>query len=182
MRAEERLRRLGAHGIVTAAPACEVEHCADGDEPGTGRFGRVSLPDCTTSSMLGGVLGWALSEHNARLANVESAMNSIAEAQTRLTGAQARAEGEIKAIHERLDGFEERVDKRLAGPNRDQHRQADPTVPGRRDDAAGRPARRIAGDEAHQESNHHPGRRGDAPRSMAGSPSRLRRRPAHAWG
>ena len=73
----------------------------------------LSLPDCTTSSMLGGVLGWALSEHNARLANVESAMNSIAEAQTRLTGAQARVEGEIKAIHERLDGFAERVDKRL---------------------------------------------------------------------
>ena len=54
-------------------------------------------------AVLGGVLGWALSEHNARLANVESDIRNIAEA-------QARTEGEIKAIHERLDGFGERLD------------------------------------------------------------------------
>ena len=63
--------------------------------------------------VLGGVLGWALSEHNARLANVESAMNNIAEAQARFAEAQARVEGEIKAVHERLTGFEERLDERL---------------------------------------------------------------------
>lgn len=42
-------------------------------------------------AVLGRVLGWALSEHNARLANVESDIRNIAEA-------QARTEGEIKAI------------------------------------------------------------------------------------
>ena len=55
-------------------------------------------------AVLGGVLGWALSEHNARLANVESATKNISEA-------QARAEGEIKAVHERLNGFDERLDR-----------------------------------------------------------------------
>ena len=54
-------------------------------------------------AVLGRVLGWALNEHNARLANVESDIRNIAEA-------QARTEGEIKAIHERLDGFGERLD------------------------------------------------------------------------
>ena len=62
-------------------------------------------------AVLGGVLGWALSEHNARLANVESATRNIAEA-------QARTEGEIKAIHERLDGCDERLDRIETGIHR----------------------------------------------------------------
>ena len=112
--------------------------------------------------MLGGVLGWALSEHNARLANVESAMNSIAEAQTRLTGAQARVEGEIKAIHERLDGFAERVDKRL--------------------DRIETNIDRLIQLYLDAETTQPAARRGDAPRSTAGSPSRLRRRPRACAG
>ena len=56
--------------------------------------------------VLGSVIGVALSEHNARLANVETAMNALAET-------QARMEGEAKATQERLAGFEERVEYRL---------------------------------------------------------------------
>ena len=62
-------------------------------------------------AVLGGVLGWALSEHNARLANVESDIRNIAEA-------QARTEGEIKAIHERLDSFGERLNRIETGLDR----------------------------------------------------------------
>ena len=57
-------------------------------------------------AVLGGVLSWALSEHNARLANVESATTNMAEG-------LARVEGSIKTINERLNGFEQRVDERF---------------------------------------------------------------------
>ena len=66
-------------------------------------------------AVLGGVLSWALSEHNtrlgetnARLANVESATTSMAEG-------LARVEGSIETMNERLNGFEERVEDRLNG-------------------------------------------------------------------
>ena len=70
------------------------------------------------------VLGWALSEHNARLANVESDIRNIAEA-------QARTEGEIKAIHERLDSFGERLNRIETGIDRliQLHLDAETTQP-----------------------------------------------------
>ena len=91
-------------------------------------------------AVLGGMLGWALSEHNTRLANVESATRNIAEAQTRAAETQARTEGEIKAIHERLDGFDERLDRIETGIDRliQLHLDAETTQPaaGRAEQAA----------------------------------------------
>lgn len=70
--------------------------------------------------VLGGVIGVALGEHNARLGNVETTMRTIAEAQARLVEAQARMaevlarmEGDAKASRERLAGFEEQVNARF---------------------------------------------------------------------
>ena len=85
--------------MAPGPPAGETEKRATGLTPGHW-IAIATIP----VAVLGGVLGWALSEHNARLANVESATRNIAEA-------QARTEGEIKAVHERLDGFDERLDR-----------------------------------------------------------------------
>ena len=70
--------------------------------------------------VLGGVIGVALGEHNARLGNVETTMRAIAEAQARMAEAQgrmaealARTEGDAKATQERLAGFEEQVNDRF---------------------------------------------------------------------
>ena len=47
---------------------------------------------------------WALSEQNARLANVGSAMTNMAEG-------LARVEGSIKTINQRLNGVDDRLDR-----------------------------------------------------------------------
>ena len=54
-------------------------------------------------AVLGGILSSALSEHNARLANVEAGTNDIAEA-------LGRVEREIKPLDERLDRIESNID------------------------------------------------------------------------
>ena len=56
-----------------------------------------------TVAVLGGVLSWGLSEHNARLANVESGTTNIAEG-------LAQVEGSIKTINERLNRIETNID------------------------------------------------------------------------
>ena len=61
-------------------------------------------------AVVGGTLGWGLSEHNARLASVEAGTNDISETLGRITEGQARAEGEMKAIRERLDRIESNID------------------------------------------------------------------------
>ena len=57
------------------------------------------------------VLGWGLSEHNARLANVDART-------TRLVEGQGHLQGDIKATNERLNGLEQRLDERLEGLER----------------------------------------------------------------
>ena len=70
--------------------------------------------------VLGGVISIALNEHNARLANLGTTMNTMAEAQARMVEeqarmaeAQARTEAAIKGTQERLARFEEQVDDRF---------------------------------------------------------------------
>ena len=70
--------------------------------------------------VLGGVIGVALSEHNARLETVGTTMNTINEAQGRMAEAQARiaeslarAEVEIRTTQERLARFEQEVGDRF---------------------------------------------------------------------
>ena len=58
-------------------------------------------------AVLGAVLGWGLSEHNARLANVDARTTSLVEGQGQL-------QGDIKATNERLNGLEQRLDERLS--------------------------------------------------------------------
>ena len=64
-------------------------------------------------AVLGGVLSWALSEHNARLSENNARLANVESATTNMAEGLARVEGSINAINERLNGFEERVDDRL---------------------------------------------------------------------
>ena len=66
-------------------------------------------------AVLGGVLSWALSEHNARLSENNARLANVESATTSMAEGLARVEGSIKTINERLNGFEERVDERLNG-------------------------------------------------------------------
>ena len=63
--------------------------------------------------ILGGVISVALGEHNARISNIEAAVNTIAQTQARMVEALGRMEGETKATRERLAGFEEQVNNRF---------------------------------------------------------------------
>lgn len=70
--------------------------------------------------VLGGVVGFGLSEHNARLTSVDTNTKAIAASQTALAASQAtlatsqaRLEGEIKTVNERLNGIEQRLDDRF---------------------------------------------------------------------
>ena len=74
--------------------------------------------------VLGGVLGFGLSEHNARLTSVDTNMKAVAAEQTALAASVAasqtavvasvvRLEGEIKTLNERLNGMEQRLNERL---------------------------------------------------------------------
>ena len=65
--------------------------------------------------VLGGVLGWGLSEHNARLSENAARLANVESVTTNMVEGLARVEGVIKAINERLNGFDERVDERLNG-------------------------------------------------------------------
>ena len=102
-------------------------------------------------AVLGGVLSWALSEHNARLSENNARLANVESATTNMAEGLARVEGSIKAINERLNGFEERVDDRLdrIETNIDRliqlHLDAGTAQP-----AASRAD--IAGDRAHQDA------------------------------
>ena len=68
------------------------------------------------AGVLGGVLSWGLSEHNARLTTVDARlttfdarMNNMAETLARIAEGQARVEGERKAITDRLDRIESNI-------------------------------------------------------------------------
>lgn len=63
--------------------------------------------------ILGGVISVALSEHNARISNFETAITRMAETQARMAEALVRMEGETKATREHLAGFEEQVNERF---------------------------------------------------------------------
>ena len=75
--------------------------------------------------VLGGVIGVALGEHNARLGNVETTMRTIAEAQTRMAEAQARMAEALARTEVDLAGFRGTGQQRLR-PHRGQPRQTDP--------------------------------------------------------
>ena len=102
-------------------------------------------------AVLGGVLSWALSEHNTRLSENNARLANVESATTNMAEGLARVEGSIKAINERLNGFEERVDDRLdrIETNIDRliqlHLDAGTAQP-----AASRAD--IAGDRAHQDA------------------------------
>ena len=102
-------------------------------------------------AVLGGVLSWALSEHNARLSENNARLANVESATINMAEGLARVEGSIKAINERLNGFEERVDDRLdrIETNIDRliqlHLDAGTAQP-----AASRAD--IAGDRAHQDA------------------------------
>ncbi len=84
---------------VDAAMAAIERHnrgLSDVLPPGYARPALDSSPGSSPS--------WALSEHNARLANVGSAMTNMAEG-------LARVEGSIKTINQRLNGVDDRLDR-----------------------------------------------------------------------
>ena len=92
--------------------------------------------------ILGGVINVALSEHNARISNIETAVNTIAQTLVRM-------EGESKATRERLAGFVEQVNERFNQNDERLNRietsidRLVQTASGRPDDAAGGRTRRI---------------------------------------
>ena len=63
--------------------------------------------------ILGGVMSVALSEHNARISNIETAITTMAETQARMAEALVRLEGETKATRERVASFDEQVNNRF---------------------------------------------------------------------
>ena len=115
-------------------------------------------------AVLGGVLSWALSEHNARLSENNARLANVESATTNMAEGLARVEGSIKAIHERLNGFEERVDDRL---DRFEERvddrldrietNIDRLIQLHLDAGTAQPAasRRIVGDRARQDAGTH---------------------------
>ena len=63
--------------------------------------------------ILGGVMSVALSEHNARISNIETAITTMAETQARMAAALVRMEAETKATRERVASFDEQVNNRF---------------------------------------------------------------------
>ena len=62
-------------------------------------------------AVLGGVLSWALSEHNTRLSENNARLANVESATTNMAEGLARVEGSIKVINERLNGFDDRLDR-----------------------------------------------------------------------
>ena len=104
-------------------------------------------------AVLGGVLSWALSEHNARLSENNARLANVESATTNMAEGLARIDGSIKTINERLNGFEERVDDRLDRIETN----IDRLIQLHLDAGTAQPAasRRIAGDRARQDAGTH---------------------------